>query len=218
MSDEMLENTSLPTNLWPQAIEHAVWLENRSPTKALKFEKTPWEALHGIKPDLSCEKVWGSRTYVTILLELRTPTNFTKLHTPRAELYYFLADEGESACYVWNPYKSRDDSVTMAEVDNGHGLFDEHDQPPLDKVNPRPHPPPTSESEDDESRSADSSGELEYDPTSELPESDDDEFNIRKRLIQQAQDRGGIVNSSSIFTPKVPGNGYKTKIKLSHNH
>ena len=60
----MLHASKLPRNLWGEAVTHAVWLKNRTPTKALPDGKTPYEALYGRKPDLSQLKEWGSRVWV----------------------------------------------------------------------------------------------------------------------------------------------------------
>ena len=50
---ESLENTTLPEKLWPEAYHHAVYLKNRTPTRALKSDKTPYKALYSRKPDIS---------------------------------------------------------------------------------------------------------------------------------------------------------------------
>jgi hypothetical protein len=42
--EEMLRNSSIPENLWPEAWEYSVWLKNRAPSRALKGNKTPWES------------------------------------------------------------------------------------------------------------------------------------------------------------------------------
>ena len=48
----MLIHANLPHRLWPEAIAAACYITNRLPTKALE-KKTPYEAWHGHKPDLS---------------------------------------------------------------------------------------------------------------------------------------------------------------------
>jgi hypothetical protein len=64
-AEELLRNATLPENLWPEALRLAVYLKNRSPTTALKFEITPSEKVHGIRPDFSRQYPWGCRVYVT---------------------------------------------------------------------------------------------------------------------------------------------------------
>lgn len=59
----MLHESGLPRALWGEAVRHAVWLKNRTPTKALEGG-TPLEAATGQKPDLSRVRTWGSRVWV----------------------------------------------------------------------------------------------------------------------------------------------------------
>ncbi|KIO08044.1 hypothetical protein M404DRAFT_78898, partial [Pisolithus tinctorius Marx 270] len=61
----MLHESSLPHTLWGEAVRHAVWLKNRTPTKALDGG-TPLEAATGKKPDLSRARAWGSNIWVRI--------------------------------------------------------------------------------------------------------------------------------------------------------
>jgi len=59
----MLHHSGLPKFLWGEAILHAVWLKNRTSTRALK-NLTPFEALTGKKPDLSNLPEWGMKVWV----------------------------------------------------------------------------------------------------------------------------------------------------------
>lgn len=40
-AERFLEDSALPKMLWTEAFKHALWLKNRSPTRALKNKKTP---------------------------------------------------------------------------------------------------------------------------------------------------------------------------------
>jgi hypothetical protein len=51
--------------LWGEAVRHAVWLKNRTPTKALDGG-TLLEAATGKKPDLCNARPWGSKVWVRI--------------------------------------------------------------------------------------------------------------------------------------------------------
>ncbi|KAJ4865180.1 gag-polypeptide of LTR copia-type domain-containing protein [Trichoderma breve] len=123
---ESLRSTSMPENLWPCAMEQAVWYKNRSPSRALKNKMTPWEAFHGYKPNLSREHIFGSRMFVTLPPE-KGRDALPKLH--------------ESVYKVYSEEKHRVFRVSMARVDEGVGLDDEHDLPPMAK----PDPPPENE-------------------------------------------------------------------------
>jgi len=124
---EMLRTTTMPEMLWPEAMRHAVWLKNRSPTKAHKFKMTPFEALEQIQPDFSRDKIWGSRAYVTVPPETRIGD--PKLHTPRGWLGYFVGCESESIYRIWNPDKEKVMRISVARIDEDEGLDDEHEYP-----------------------------------------------------------------------------------------
>lgn len=59
----MLHDSSLPSFLWGEAVRHATYLKNRSPTRALDG-KTPYEVFHGKKPDISNLHPWGCKVRV----------------------------------------------------------------------------------------------------------------------------------------------------------
>ena len=89
IADELVQSSSSPEKLWPEAWEYATWIKNRSLTRAVKSRKTPWELLTGYVPNLSKEGVWGSRCFVTIPPEKRGP----KLHHPRLDINQYSVVE-----------------------------------------------------------------------------------------------------------------------------
>ena len=121
--NEFLRNSTLPETLWPEAMDYAAWLKNRAPTRAHKSKKTPWEIEEGLVPDLSNEKTWGSRVYVSYTNEERG----RKLHDPRGWLGYFVGCENESIYRVWNPDSKKVKRVAYSVVEDGQGLDDSHD-------------------------------------------------------------------------------------------
>ena len=64
MARSMLLDAKLSKKLWAEAIATAVYLKNRSPTKALKT--TPYEAWHGTTPKVDHLRVFGSDAYAHI--------------------------------------------------------------------------------------------------------------------------------------------------------
>ncbi len=64
MARSMLLDAKLPKKFWAEAISTAVYLKNRSPTKALKI--TPYQAWHGTKPNVNHLRVFGSNAYAHI--------------------------------------------------------------------------------------------------------------------------------------------------------
>jgi len=57
--------TGFPRALWAEAISHATYLKNRSPTHAL-VDKTPYKKVHGSKPNLSDMHRFGCSVYICI--------------------------------------------------------------------------------------------------------------------------------------------------------
>jgi hypothetical protein len=53
----------LPKFLWTESIQHVIWLKNRTSTCALDG-RTPYEIVHGTKPDLTGLPEWGTRVFV----------------------------------------------------------------------------------------------------------------------------------------------------------
>ena len=60
----LLHHSGLPKALWAEAVQNAVWLKNRTSTRALGNDTTPYEKLYGEKPDLSNVPVWGQSVWV----------------------------------------------------------------------------------------------------------------------------------------------------------
>ena len=66
----MLLEAGLPESFWAEAMNTAVYLHNRSPTRSLEG-KTPYRAWNGIKPDLSHLNVFGCDAFLHVLDEKR---------------------------------------------------------------------------------------------------------------------------------------------------
>ena len=67
----MLSAMELPPKWWGEAFEHALWVKNRLTTKPLGGEKTPFEALFGVKPNLEMVRVFGCMVQYYVHDELR---------------------------------------------------------------------------------------------------------------------------------------------------
>ena len=61
----MLADSKLPHKFWAEALSTAVFLLNRSPTKALQ-NITPYEACYSRKPDVSCLRIFGCSAYAHV--------------------------------------------------------------------------------------------------------------------------------------------------------
>ena len=63
MARSMMKAKSMPARFWGEAVTTTVFILNRVPTKALKG-KTPFEAWHGHKPNVSFLRTFGCIGYV----------------------------------------------------------------------------------------------------------------------------------------------------------
>jgi len=61
----MLQGKNISNGFWAEAINTAVYLKNRCPTKKLVFQ-TPFEVLHGYKPNVSHFRVFGCTAFAHI--------------------------------------------------------------------------------------------------------------------------------------------------------
>jgi hypothetical protein len=172
-TEEFLRNSSLPEGLWTYAVQEAVWKKNRSPTRAHKNKKTPFEALKGIKPDVSKEHIWGARVYVTYAPEIRG----AKLHGPRGWIGYYLCAESESIYKVWDPEKKQVKRIQSSRVDDTTGMNDVQPGSHINERLPRPQiniPEHWSDNEHDsdstsENSSSDDDEDPDNSPTQDLP-------------------------------------------------
>lgn len=65
-----LMDANLKAKWWPEAFHYMTYVQNRTPMRRLG-NKTPFEVLHGKKPDLSNVRIWGSVCYANIPAEVR---------------------------------------------------------------------------------------------------------------------------------------------------
>jgi IS30 family transposase len=92
----MLIEKGLPTFLWDEAVSHATYIRNRSPTKALKG-KTPYEAWTGKKPDVSHFREFGCDVWV-----LDKDKNRSKLAPKSKKMVFVGFVEGSKAVRYWD--------------------------------------------------------------------------------------------------------------------
>lgn len=123
---EMLRDCKIPANLWPEAVKYAIWVKNRTPTRTLRKKITPWQAASGDKPNLSKERIFGSRAWVVIPQESRQTG---KLMQDRARLGYYVGRESEHIARVYFPDKHTVETASILHIENGTGLDDPQDSP-----------------------------------------------------------------------------------------
>lgn len=61
----MLKGKNLTNGFWEEAVNTAVYLKNRSPTKSLDY-KTPFEALFGFKPAVSHLRLFRCKAFAHV--------------------------------------------------------------------------------------------------------------------------------------------------------
>ena len=67
----MLHFASLPQTYWGEAALTVAYLHNHTESRALPSGQTPYEMLHGQRPNLSHLRVWGCRAFAHIPLEMQ---------------------------------------------------------------------------------------------------------------------------------------------------
>jgi hypothetical protein len=65
----MLVESETPNDMWAEAVVTANYTRNRTSVSA--HGKTPWEAFHGKKPNVSHLRVFGAPVYMHVPKELR---------------------------------------------------------------------------------------------------------------------------------------------------
>ena len=66
----LLQDKNLPPSLWEEAVNCASYIHNRLPHKSI-IGATPFEALHGHKPNVSHLRVFGSKAWAKIPIDKR---------------------------------------------------------------------------------------------------------------------------------------------------
>lgn len=102
---------------WGEALHTANYLQNRSPTKVVPANTTPYELWYGRKPNLSFLKIFGSKAHVLIPKELRR-----KLDSHSYEAIFLGYSEEAKAYRLMNSKTNR--LIISRDV-----IFDEHTIP-----------------------------------------------------------------------------------------
>ena len=62
----MMAHADLPKMYWAEAVETAAYIRNRTPTTAIKGNKTPLEVWSGVPPNIAHLKVFGCMAYAHV--------------------------------------------------------------------------------------------------------------------------------------------------------
>ncbi|GJY95415.1 retrovirus-related pol polyprotein from transposon TNT 1-94 [Tanacetum coccineum] len=97
MVRSMLKSKKMPKEFWAEAVDCAVYLLNRCPSKSL-VNKTPQEAWNGIKPTVSHLRIFGSIAYVHVPSQRRSKID------DRSKKHVFVGYDKQSKDYkLYNP-------------------------------------------------------------------------------------------------------------------
>ncbi|CAH9069840.1 unnamed protein product [Cuscuta europaea] len=97
MARSMLKTKNMPKDFWAEAVDCAVYLQNRCPTKSLDG-KTPQEAWHGGKPGVSHLRVFGCIAYAHVPDQTRSKLD------DKSEKFIFIGYDKHSKGYkLYNP-------------------------------------------------------------------------------------------------------------------
>ena len=66
----LLQAKNLPPSLWAEVVNCASYIQNRVPHKSV-VGATPFEALHGHKPNVSHLRAFGSKSWARIPMDKR---------------------------------------------------------------------------------------------------------------------------------------------------
>ncbi|KAG9450658.1 hypothetical protein H6P81_010623 [Aristolochia fimbriata] len=101
MARSMMKGKTLPKVYWAEAVDCAVYLLNRYPTKSVKF-RTPIEAWSGSKPAVGHLKIFGCIAYAHI------PEQRRKKLDDRGEKCIFVGYDSKTKAYkLYNPVTKR---------------------------------------------------------------------------------------------------------------
>ena len=95
----MLIEKNLPPSLWAEAVTHATYIRNRSPTQALG-DRTPFEAWHGSRPDIGHFQEFGRDVWV-----LKQGTKPSKLEPKSHRMKFMGFLDGKRAIRFYDPTK-----------------------------------------------------------------------------------------------------------------
>lgn len=93
----LLHATDLGWGFWGEALRTVVHVQNKSPTRGLKDEMTPYEALKGKKPSIDHFRVWGCVCYMHIPDKLRK-----KLDAKAIKGRFMGYEDGMKAYRIWD--------------------------------------------------------------------------------------------------------------------
>ncbi|GJS40666.1 retrovirus-related pol polyprotein from transposon TNT 1-94 [Tanacetum coccineum] len=101
MVRSMLKSKNLPKEFWAEAVQCAVYIQNRCPRVKL-MDMTPQECWSGVKPTFSYFKVFGSMAYARVPDQTRTKLD------DKSKKYIFIGyDDRSKAFRLYDPIEKK---------------------------------------------------------------------------------------------------------------
>jgi hypothetical protein len=97
----MLKGMGVPAHFWGEAVSTAVFLLNRSYTRSVEG-RTPYEARHGVKPDVKFLRVFGCRAHAKVM-----KPDLKKLDDRSKPMVMVDYEPGGKAYRLYNPATKR---------------------------------------------------------------------------------------------------------------
>ena len=99
----LLFESGMPSGHWPYAVQHAVYIMQRTPVRRIAegapVWRTPYYNAHGRKPSSRHLRVWGCQVLVETTAMQRKQHDSAKL-APRAEIGYYMGRSRDRKAYV----------------------------------------------------------------------------------------------------------------------
>ena len=101
MARSMMKAKKMPTEFWGEAVTTTVFILNRTLTETLKG-KTPFEAWHGCKPNVSFLRTFGCVGHVK-----NTKPHLSKLKDKSTPMVLLGYEEGSKAYQLYDPKRGK---------------------------------------------------------------------------------------------------------------
>jgi Reverse transcriptase (RNA-dependent DNA polymerase) len=122
----MIFAKQVPKILWPEAVAYACYIKNRTPTRALGADTTPFQAFFGKKPNIGHLEEFGKKCWIQVPDQRRT-----KLE-PKSKQYIFTGVAANAKAWRYYNVHTRhvqtSRNIIFDEIDNAiHPVPDDDD-------------------------------------------------------------------------------------------
>ena len=112
----MRQSSKLPTALWKEICQAAVYLLNRTPRRQHNW-RSPFELFHSRKPEIAHLRVYGYKAYAMTVSTLKKEQRLKRFN-PKAWIGFLVGYASSNTYRIWNPLLNK--IVTTRDV-----IFDE---------------------------------------------------------------------------------------------